>query len=509
MSALTLASCEKEPGNKIDVSSGNLTFTAKGAVAQTVTVKAGDLEWEAVLNDASTTWLHLEKTGNEVTVTVDDNPDVTERTSKFTVRSKAGGASREITVTQEAASIAIGVTVSFDMEFDSFGGTKFVAVAAGGRQWEAEVTEGDDWITIEESAEGISVTVTPIQTDEARRGEMTVSAATGDVTVAIAQRGLTLVADTFVGATSLYFGDKYETGFATYIMVLYSNDFNPIEGYSGDGSVFELSLYCGEPLPLNDKIPSGTYNFAQFDQNNTTDFKVDSDGLYMWDERFGGIGEYDIVSGTVKVEDDGDDHKISIEFITTDGKIFRGSYEGYMPEENAIVISSIREDVDFGTISGDGELAFCGDVNYDGATYYWVATMCGGGVYIEDGSVKGTGVCLTLEGFSDQSRRDAMPAGTYFLDQKIASAGDIVPFMLWPGELSLGSPWYCWYLVYEDGKIVDYSALVKGDITVSHNGNTGSSGIRSMTRATRSRAFMRLCSTIRTGPERRRGKTQP
>ncbi len=222
---------------------------------------------------------------------------------------------------------------------------------------------------------------------------------------------------------------------------------------------------------VDEDDPSGTYNFAQFDQNNTTDFKVDSDGLYMWDERFGGIGEYDIVSGTVKVEEDGDDHIISIEFITTDGKIFRGSYEGYMPEENAIVISSIREDVNFGTISGDGELAFCGDENYDGATYYWVATMCGGGVYIEDGSVKGTGVCLTLEGFSDQSRRDAMPAGTYFLDQKIASAGDIVPFMLWAGRLSRGNPWYCWYLEYENGEIVDYSALAKGGITVSHNGD--------------------------------------
>lgn len=77
------------------ISPAQLQFAGEETEPQVITVEASEgLAWEA---EADATWIHIAPEGNQITVTVDDNPEVTERSGKVLVKSALGQKAAMIT----------------------------------------------------------------------------------------------------------------------------------------------------------------------------------------------------------------------------------------------------------------------------------------------------------------------------------------------------------------------------------------------------------------------------
>lgn len=82
-----------------NVTPASMTFVGEGAEPQVITVEASEgLVWEAA-PAADANWIHVAAEGNQISVTVDDNPNTTERSGRVIVSSPIG--EKAVLVTQQ------------------------------------------------------------------------------------------------------------------------------------------------------------------------------------------------------------------------------------------------------------------------------------------------------------------------------------------------------------------------------------------------------------------------
>ena len=151
----------------ITIESESLLFAFEGGT-QEVAITANFEEYEYSTN---TDWLTIKKSENGISVTVPNYVEVEERTAEITISNEKYGVSKVISVTQGAFVPAITIepeTLTFAIE----GGTQEIAITVN---FEYEASANADWLTIEKSDKGISVTVPNYVEVEERTAEITIS----------------------------------------------------------------------------------------------------------------------------------------------------------------------------------------------------------------------------------------------------------------------------------------------------------------------------------------------
>ncbi|MBR2031705.1 MAG: leucine-rich repeat protein [Alistipes sp.] len=151
----------------ITIEPETLTFAVEGGTQEVaITV---NFEYEASTN---ADWLTIEKSENGVSVTVPNYVEVDERTAEITISSEKYGVSKVISVTQ-GAFVPEWTIEPESLTFAVEGGTQEVAVTANFDEY--EFSTNVDWLTIEKSDKGISVTVPNYVEVEERTAEITIS----------------------------------------------------------------------------------------------------------------------------------------------------------------------------------------------------------------------------------------------------------------------------------------------------------------------------------------------
>ena len=329
--AMTFASCDDKGGGgeakkyALEVDAETLTFTGAAAAAQTVNVEAENVEWSVEANATAVKWLHLEKTDTGVTVTVDDNPGIYERTAKFTVKSNTTGIdSKEITVTQTGVSLSLVVS-PLELSFEE-PGTRSVTVTSNA-PWKVVLPRSaGDWITIQKSAEGFSVTVAANANFDTREAALAITV--DDVeeeSVAVSQTSdLIPMSEVFTFGYATYWGDGYHVGFGNYCLSLLSTNVNDagyiIPGKAGIKFVLDMVADVREktvPAELN----TGTYKIALSPREDNSSFTAYAD--YSFLEMRGADGkkigsDRKVLSGTYTVGKEGDNYTIEMKLVVED-----------------------------------------------------------------------------------------------------------------------------------------------------------------------------------------------
>ncbi len=204
---LLSAACTEKPEEKetfLNVEPALVTFAALDAEPQNVSVSfSGIEEWGVDVAVAAREWLSAEKMGNStVKITVADNLKKEKRTGAVIITVPEGSKlkNKEITVTQEVSDEVFDFTLSATkLEFDSEGAvaqTITVEVPREDLAWSTAVDHaGAEWITIDESDTGFTVSVADNPSTKERVGVITVSEPNGLVVaqdVIVAQKGMVL-----------------------------------------------------------------------------------------------------------------------------------------------------------------------------------------------------------------------------------------------------------------------------------------------------------------------------
>ncbi len=169
---LAAVSCKpEEPEQKpsLEVSPLDLTFEAKEAAPQTVTVEAVNVEWKYTLAGDASQWVTV--TDNEdgtLTVSVNDNPDTQQRTASLNIEvtdgSKVKG--KGVTIIQAGAETPAVYEISVDKTDLTFEATAAkaqevkVTTEGEGLTWSIEMEEADKtWVTVTEGEGKFTVEV--------------------------------------------------------------------------------------------------------------------------------------------------------------------------------------------------------------------------------------------------------------------------------------------------------------------------------------------------------------
>ena len=328
--ALAFASCDDKGGGDarkytLTLDADALTFAEQNGEAQTVNVEAENVEWSVEPNDATATWLHLEKKEASVVVTVDDNPRIYERTTKFTVKSNTTGVdSKEITVTQTGSPLSLAVD-PLELSFDE-PGTKLVTVTVNAN-WDVSIPQGSrDWISIQKGAEGFSVTVTANNNFDVREAALSITVdGEEEETVEITQASdLIPMSEVFTFGYATYWGDGHHVGFGNYCLSLLSTNVNEagyiIPGRAGIKLVMDMVADVREntsPAELN----TGTYKITLSPRYDNSSFTAYTE--YSFLEMRGADGkkigsDRKILSGTYTVEKEGDNYTMDIKLVVED-----------------------------------------------------------------------------------------------------------------------------------------------------------------------------------------------
>ena len=116
-------------------------------------------------------WLTIKKSEKGISVTVPNYVDVEERTAEITISNEKYGVSKVVNVTQGAFVPAITIEPE-SLAFAVGGGTQEIAITAN---FEYKYSTNANWLTIEKSDKGISVTVPNYVEVEERTAEITIS----------------------------------------------------------------------------------------------------------------------------------------------------------------------------------------------------------------------------------------------------------------------------------------------------------------------------------------------
>ena len=150
----------------VTIESEMLSFAAEGG-EQEVIITA-NFEYEV---SADVDWLTITKAENGIIVTTPNYAEVEERTADITISSEKYNTSKVVKVSQGAFVPTITIEPE-TLNFAAKGGSQKVTITAN---FEYEVSEDADWITISKSEKGILVTVTNYVEVEERTAEITIS----------------------------------------------------------------------------------------------------------------------------------------------------------------------------------------------------------------------------------------------------------------------------------------------------------------------------------------------
>ena len=183
--ALVMVACDKTetPENySLTLGSESLSFVAEGAAAQTVEVKAENVDWNFEIPTDCQEWLSAEKGDGILTVTVKDNTEEVVRNGSIKVVPASHAdvvKARTIIVSQEAA----GSQYVFELDKtelsfkDKDNEPQVVTVTADGEglTWEMIVDSGaKDWVTAEVQGDKITINVADSEIYSVRTGRITV-----------------------------------------------------------------------------------------------------------------------------------------------------------------------------------------------------------------------------------------------------------------------------------------------------------------------------------------------
>ena len=143
-----------------------LTFAVEGGT-QEIAITA-NFEYAY---SANADWLTIEKSEKGVSVTVPNYVEVDERTAEITISNEKYGISKVVKATQGAFVPAITIEPE-SLTFAVEGGTQEIAITAN---FEYAYSANADWLTIEKSEKGVSVTVPNYVEVDERTAEITIS----------------------------------------------------------------------------------------------------------------------------------------------------------------------------------------------------------------------------------------------------------------------------------------------------------------------------------------------
>ena len=150
----------------ITIEPESLTFAVEGG-EQEVKITS-NFEYEVTIN---ADWVSYTKTDNGITVIVPNYAEVKERTAEITISNEKYGISKVVKATQGAFVPAITIEPE-SLAFAAEGGTQEIAITAN---FEYKYSTNVDWLTIEKSEKGISVTVPNYVEVDERTAEITIS----------------------------------------------------------------------------------------------------------------------------------------------------------------------------------------------------------------------------------------------------------------------------------------------------------------------------------------------
>ncbi len=186
LSAFIAVSCTdngtETPQKSVKVEPAVMTFAAVSAQSQEAVVTAVGVEWNVEVPQIAQDWLTAVKEGDDkVVVSVADNPAAEERVGSvaIVVSGDESVRNKEITVTQAGneSPEAYSLTLSAKrLDFEAAGSEAqdvTVTVEGEGMTWKA--TADDAWVTVSETDDGFSVSVTDNTDTEERIGTVTVT----------------------------------------------------------------------------------------------------------------------------------------------------------------------------------------------------------------------------------------------------------------------------------------------------------------------------------------------
>lgn len=473
------SSCDEEPadvtmtyGLKADPQS--LTFVAQAAPAQTVTVTAENIEWTAALDDGTVEWLHLEDLEGAVSVTVDDNPDPTERSAKFTIVSSdpSKASSLEIAVTQRGIDFTPSLEADpLELEFEYVNDTRPVAITAN-VAWEAAVTVGGEWVNIEETADGIAVSAAYNMTPDSREGAITISGEGVDpVTITVLQEAGEDIPNNLNVLVGGYGYDLMSMDGGR-ISPIYMINMYDVIGEDGlivpeTGIYVYLNVFADNTEDLDASevdLPVGTYTFAPFfTEDAITEFTAFSDMSSIVFYEDGETTDYLMpAEGSFTVEKDGD--KTIVKFkdvVMSDGSIFSESFYGETKIINGLRWSTLTDDIDMGTLTGESHtISSMGDPGK--RLYEWQVVLPGDGVVFTNRGYSGTGHAVSLDIIGQWTSPLSIPSGTYVIDKSMEA------FTVYPGGIMDGTM-YSTYVQVDSGERTGGAPLKSGEVTISSN----------------------------------------
>ncbi len=351
----------------LQLSSSLLEFEPESAEAQTVTVTvSGDMGWKAEAAEGCAEWVTVTAAADSFTVKVGDNPDTKERIGSVVVTPDNESVEpKEVTIKQKPkvipASISADVT---ELTFKATDYPKFITVTAVNCEYEIttedENGEKPEWLHVTrqvgelyesirigvdnntEKTERKAFAVITSDNDavEALRIPVTQEAAEDpsggldeniDITNTISNNSVTITPRNDWEDDNLYtywefkfWGDG----------IIYSTATWP--PYSGTGDCMDLIVYSTK-VEFNDEmiyaLPEGTYTVTAqeygLEQPLTISSSASTIGSYYYHyESSVNTNTISIVSGTMKVEHNGENHVLTIKFKDDKGNEMTGTYTG-------------------------------------------------------------------------------------------------------------------------------------------------------------------------------------
>lgn len=178
---------------EVSASENNFQLPARGELTASFEVLSTDEDW--VFETKACPWLLVERDGSTVTLTLDQNEEVTDRETTFElVAGKGGGdpVSETIRITQDRAAF-----VDTSIKTVPFAATPTKAkelTIESNFEWEYIVPEGNDWLTVERTEEGLRIASTINPDASSRSATIIVKAGDGkanmaDQTITVSQTG--------------------------------------------------------------------------------------------------------------------------------------------------------------------------------------------------------------------------------------------------------------------------------------------------------------------------------
>ena len=178
----------KQAGGDISlsVSSENVSFGSSGGT-KTITVTTNGT-WQIGTN--STSWGHLTKNGNQISIKTDKNDGISQRSGSFTI--KAGNQEKRVYISQSGSSTAsTNLTVSSDnLQFDSYGGTQTITISSNG-SWQIG-TNIAPWGHLTKSGNQLSIKIDSNPNTTSRLDWITIKAGNKEKRINISQSGSTV-----------------------------------------------------------------------------------------------------------------------------------------------------------------------------------------------------------------------------------------------------------------------------------------------------------------------------